>query len=144
MLRVFITVAMGLALNLPSTVLGQLPELPVHPGDLIELRIGGAVHNGGLFDVDPTVTVSGALAMAGGPTTQGRGDEVWVFRDGKIITTLVEGTALIADSPVRSGDRLFVAWASAVPERSWISRNAGPVGMFVAATAGIVFAFAGN
>ncbi len=67
MLRVFITVAMGLALNLPSTVLGQLPELPVHPGDLIELRIGGAVHNGGLFDVDPTVTVSGALAMAGGP-----------------------------------------------------------------------------
>ena len=39
MRSVLVTVAVGLALNLPSTVIGQLAELPVHPGDLIELRI---------------------------------------------------------------------------------------------------------
>ena len=36
-----IVIAVSLALNLPSAVLGQRPELAVLPGDLIELRIGG-------------------------------------------------------------------------------------------------------
>ena len=48
------------------------------------------------------------------------------------------GQLMITDSPIRSGDRLFVVWASAIPERSWTSRNVGLVGMFVAATAAIV------
>ena len=91
MQTVFTTVAVGLALYLPSTILGQSPEPPVHPEGLIELRIGGAVRNAGLYNVDPTVTISGALAMAGGPTPQGNGDRVWVFRDGKIITTILGG-----------------------------------------------------
>ena len=103
------------------------------------VEIGGAVRNGGLFHVDPTVTISGALAMAGGPTPQGKGDEVLVIRDGKIITTILGGTMLIADSPIRSGDQLFV------PERSWISRNAtGLMGTIVAATVALVVAFGGN
>ena len=144
MQKVFVTVAIGLVLNLPSTTLGQSTESPVHPGDLIELRIVGAVHNGGLFNVDPTATVSGALAMAGGTTPQGQEDKVWVFRDGEIITTILGGTTLITDSPIRSGDQLYVAWVSAVPERSWISRNAVLVGTFVAATGAIVVAFGGN
>jgi hypothetical protein len=48
------------------------------------------------------------------------------------------GTSLIADSPIRSGDRLFAVWSSAIPERSWRGRNVGLVGMFLAATAAIV------
>jgi protein involved in polysaccharide export with SLBB domain len=89
--NVLITVAVGLALNLPNTVLGQRTQLAVQPGDLIELRIGGAVHNAGLFSVDPTVTLSEALATAGGPAPLGQGDKVWVFRDGEIITTILGG-----------------------------------------------------
>ena len=57
MQKVFLIVTMGLVLNLPSTTLGQSTESPVHPGDLIELRIVGAVRNGGLFNVDPTATI---------------------------------------------------------------------------------------
>ena len=125
MQKVFLTVAMGLVLNLPSTTLGQSTESPVHLGNLIELRIVGAVHNGGLFNVDPTTTISGALAMAGGPAPQGQRDKVWVFRDGEIITTILGGGTLIKDSPIRSGDQLFVPWVSSVPERSWISQNLG-------------------
>jgi hypothetical protein len=91
MLKVLATVVVGFVLYLPSTILGQSPEPPVNPGDLIELRIGGAVHSGGLFNVDRTVTISEALAMAGGTTAQGQGDRVWVFRNGEIITTILGG-----------------------------------------------------
>ena len=94
--RVFITVAVSVALNLPDTTLGQSTEPSVYPGDVIELRvrIGGAVRDPGFFNVDPTVTVSGALAMAGGPTPQGQRDKLWVFRDGEIITTILGGGQL--------------------------------------------------
>jgi protein involved in polysaccharide export with SLBB domain len=91
MQKILATVAVGVVLNLPSTLFGQPTELPVHPGDLITLRIVGAVRNGGLFNVDPTVTISEALAMAEGPTPQGQRDKVWVFRDGEIITTILGG-----------------------------------------------------
>jgi len=123
--KVVITVAVSLALNLPNTTLEQSNEPSVYPGDVIELRvrIGGAVRNPGFFDVDPTVTVSETLAMAGGPTAQGQRDRVWVFRDGEIIATILGGGTLIADSPIRSGDQLFVAWVSAASERGWISSN---------------------
>ncbi len=140
MQKVFITVAVSLALNLPNTTLGQSTAPSVYPGDVIELRvrIGGAVRNPGFFNVDPTVTVSGALAMAGDPTPQGQQDKVWVFRDGEIITTILGGATLIADSPIRSGDQLFVAWVSAASERRWVSRNVfsavlgGAVGIAIA------------
>ena len=99
------------------------------------VQIGGAVRNGGLFNVDPTVTISGALAMAGGPTTDGKTDEVLLIRDGEIITTILGGTTLIAESPIRSGDQLFV------PMRSWISRNAGLLATFSGLALAAVVAF---
>ena len=144
MQKIFITVAVGLVLNLPSTILGQSTESSVRPGDRIELHVGGAVRNAGIFSVEPTVTISGAVAMAGGPRQQGQGDKVWVFRDGKIITTNLGGTTLIADSPIRSGDHLFVVWESTVPERSWISRNGGFLGTFLVATVASVVVFSVN
>ena len=138
MLKVLATVVVSLVLDLPSTILGQSTKPPVDPGETMELRIGGAVRNVGLFNLDRTVTISEALAMAGRATPQSQGDKVWVFRDGEIITTILEGSTLIADSPIRSGDQLFVVWASAVPKRSSTSRNVGLVGIFVAATVAIV------
>lgn len=87
--NVLITVTVVLALNLPTTVLGQRAELAVQPGELIELRIGGAVRNAGFHNVDPMATLSEALAMAEGPAPQAQGDKVWVFRDGEIVTTIL-------------------------------------------------------
>ena len=140
MQKILATIAVGLALNLPSTIFGQSTEPPVHPRDLMALRIGGAVRNGGLSHVDPTMTISEALAMAGGPARQGQGAKVWVFRDGEIITTIRGGGTLIKDSPIRSGDQLFVAWVSAVPERSWISQNLGVLGVTLTGAVGIAIA----
>ena len=144
MQKIFLTVALGLVLYLPSTILGQSTASSVPPEDLFEVRVVGAVRNGGLFHVDSTVTISGALALAGGPARQGQGNKVWVFRDGKIITTIQGGATLIAASPIRSGDQLFVVWPSAVPERSRIGRNVGLVAALLATTGAIVLAFGGS
>ena len=142
MQKALITIAVGLALNLPSVTLGQATESDVQPSVVPAFRvhIGGAVRNSGLFDLGPALTVSEALAMAGGPTKQGQEDRVWVFRNGEIITTLMGGRTLIADSPVRSGDQLFVAWQSTMPERSWLSQNAGTFTVLMAAAVGITIA----
>jgi hypothetical protein len=112
MSNVLITVAMGLAFNLPNavpgqqtefgprTMLGRHTELAVQPGDLIQLRISGAIRNSGFFDVAPTVTVSEAMPMAGWPALLGQRDKVWVFQNGEIITTILGGETQIADSPI--------------------------------------------
>ncbi len=105
------------------------------------MHIGGAVRNGGLYNLGSAVTLSGAVAMAGGPALRGHGNMAWVFRDGEIITTIQGGTSLIADSPIRSGDRLFVAWESAVPERSWIYQNPRAFGAMLIGAVGLTLAF---
>ena len=142
MKKAVITIVIGLALNLPSVTLGQDAEadLPLNGVSEFRVHIGGAVHQSGLFVVNPTWTVSGALAMAGGPTQQGLGDKVWVFRDGEIITTLTGGTTVIADAPIQSGDQFFVAWQSTMPQQSWISQNPGTFTVLLAAAVGITIA----
>ncbi len=144
MQKVFVTVAVGLVLNLPSTTLGQT-QPPADSANLIELRVGGAVHTAGLFNVDRTqTTISDVLTLAGRAAPKGNGDKVWVFRNGEVVTTILGGTTLIADSPIQPGDRLFVAWQAAVPQRSWISQNSGFVGLFLAATFATVGIIAAN
>jgi hypothetical protein len=102
MKKVTIVIALSLALHLPSAVLGQRPDLPVPPGDLIKLHIGGAVRNAGLFRVDPTVTLAGTLDLAGGPSPQGQRDKVWMIRDGEVITTILREATVIGDSLIRA------------------------------------------
>lgn len=89
--------------------------------DVVLLRrvnILGAVRNPGLYTVDPTMTITDALALAGGITGEGKFDRVDLVRRGTVISTrLARGTRL-GDTPVESGDHLYV------PQRSWVSRNA--------------------
>jgi polysaccharide biosynthesis/export protein len=98
------------------------------------VEIGGAVNLPSLYWVDPTVMVSGALALAGGPTPQGEPNKVELRRDGQLLTTFVNQSTPLSDSPIRSGDQLFV------PERDWITRNSGLVAAGVSATVSIVIA----
>lgn len=88
---------------------------------LRRVQVTGAVRNPGLYNVDPTMTVSDALALAGGTTPQGEPGRVALFRDGERVDVRLTGSTPIATSVVRSGDQLVV------PERSWISRNTGVV-----------------
>lgn len=101
---------------------------------LRRVRIIGAVNNPGLFPVDPTVTVADALALAGGATLNGDPDKIRIIRDGIEVAVDIRSNTRIADSPIRSGDQIYV------PERSWVSRNAGVVAAAITGTVSLVIA----
>ena len=126
----------------PETLTGKLlvdfRQYLVNPSIEItvlrRIRIIGSVNEPGLHLLDPTVTVADALAQAGGATPIGDLDKVRIVRDGKDIAVDVTADTRLADSPIRSGDQLFV------PERSWISRNAGIVAATISGTVSLVIA----
>jgi len=101
---------------------------------LRRVRIIGAVNNPGLFPVDPTITVADALALAGGATPIGDPNNIRIIRDGRQIAVNVSQNTRIADSPIRSGDQIYV------PERSWVSRNSGVVAATITATVSLIIA----
>jgi len=103
---------------------------------LRRIRIIGGVNNPGLHLVDPTVTVADALAMAGGPDQNAKQDEIRIIRDGIELDVKLGANTRIGDSPLRSGDQIYV------PLRSWISRNAGLVAATLSALVSLTIAFA--
>jgi protein involved in polysaccharide export with SLBB domain len=84
---------------------------------LKRINVLGAVRNPGFFYADPTVTVSGAVAMAGGVTTDGNQKRIVLLRADREMQIDVGVEHGVADSPVQSGDNVRV------PERSWAARN---------------------
>ncbi|MBX6363106.1 MAG: polysaccharide biosynthesis/export family protein [Gemmatimonadetes bacterium] len=94
---------------------------------LRRVTILGAVRKPGLYPVSPTMTIADALALAGGATPEGKADRIEVVRDGARIKTKLSQRTRIADSPIVSGDQIFV------PERSWVSRNTPIVATIISA-----------
>jgi protein involved in polysaccharide export with SLBB domain len=84
---------------------------------LRRINVGGAVQKPGVYHAEPTMTVRDVLLEAGGPTMTGRTDRVELIRDGTVIQARLRQDVPIVESPIRSGDQLYV------PERSWLSRN---------------------
>jgi polysaccharide export outer membrane protein len=100
---------------------------------LRRVTVLGAVREAGLKHVDPTMTIAQALALAGGTTPDGATDRIVLMRDGEPIQTVSERTR-IAETPLRSGDQLFV------PERSWVSRNTGIVTALISGAVSVMVA----
>lgn len=84
---------------------------------LRRVTIFGAVRNPGFQYVDQTITIAGAVALAGGITPDGNQKKLELTRDGQQIMIKVADRHGMADSTLRSGDQVRV------PERSWFSRN---------------------
>ena len=84
---------------------------------LRRVNVIGSVRNPGFYYADPTVTVKGALALAGGVTPEGNKNKVELLRDNKRTSIGLSSQASLADSPVQSGDQV------SAPERSWFARN---------------------
>ena len=104
------------------TTYGQFLRDPaVDVAVLPRVTILGAVRNPGVHNVDPTMTIADALALAGGSAPEGKRDEVELRRRGERVPVRLTLETRLADTPVRSGDQLVV------PERSWLSRNIGVV-----------------
>jgi polysaccharide export outer membrane protein len=105
--------------------------------DVVLLRritILGGVRNPGLYPVDPTMTLADAYALAGGIAPEGKLDEVQLVRGTQRTTYKISGATRIGDTPLRSGDQLYV------PTRPWLSRNTWAVTAAIGTTTTILFA----
>jgi protein involved in polysaccharide export with SLBB domain len=91
------------------------PSVEVTP--LRRVSVLGAVKQPGLYPVDATMKVADVLALAGGPAPDGRQDRLELRRDGERVVARLDASALVADSPLRSGDQIYV------PQKGWLSRN---------------------
>ncbi|HEY0035223.1 MAG TPA: polysaccharide biosynthesis/export family protein [Longimicrobium sp.] len=86
---------------------------------LRRVQVLGHVTRPGIFNVDPTLTLTGVLALAGGANPAGDVRRINLVRDGQVVRERVTEGATLQTLDVRSGDQLFVG------ERSWFDRNSG-------------------
>ena len=94
------------------------PFVTVTP--LFRMAVLGHVRNPGLYTVDPTLSVLDAVALAGGPTSQGNIGRIRVLRAGAEAEFDFERETLsgrtLAEIGVRSGDEIMVP-------RRWFTRE---------------------
>ena len=89
---------------------------------LRRITIWGAVVRPGTYPVDLTMSITDALALAGGATSEGKSGKVELRRGNKRYMVNLSGeTQRVGDLSLRSGDQLVV------PQRSWVSRNTGVI-----------------
>jgi len=84
---------------------------------LRRIQVLGQVNRPGLYNLDPTVTLSGAIATASGASPLGDLRRIRLVRDGKTFAARVGGNETLNTLDVRSGDQIYVG------ERSWLDRN---------------------
>jgi len=91
------------------------PSIDITP--LRRIHVLGEVRDPGLYKADPTVSLAGIIAMAGGATPSGDLDKIRVFRDGQIRQERITPHTTLETANIRSNDQIFVE------PRSWFERN---------------------
>lgn len=91
------------------------PSITITP--LRRVYVLGEVNQPGLLTLDPTVSLGGAIAMAGGANELGDLRRIQIVRDGEIVRDGVSPMNVIARLDVRSGDQIVVG------RRAWLDRN---------------------
>jgi len=84
------------------------------------VRVFGAVNIPGLYQVDGTMTLADAIALAGGTTPIGKLNGIEIIRNGQTLEDRFSASTLVGEQ-IHSGDQIMV------PERSWASRYAGVI-----------------
>jgi protein involved in polysaccharide export with SLBB domain len=95
------------------------PSITITP--LRRVNILGEVARPGLYPVDPTISLLGALALAGGANPEGDLQRIVLTRAGTNVTQRLSLTESLDRLDVRSGDQIVVQ------RRSWSSRNSATV-----------------
>jgi len=84
------------------------PQITVQP--LFRVVVGGEVRTPNLLSLPPETTISEAIALAGGPTSEAKLTDVKVVRGGKEYKfDLTNPDAVWANAPIESGDAVVVA-----------------------------------
>lgn len=84
------------------------PEFVIEP--LFRVAVGGEVRQPDLYAFRPEVTLVQAVALAGGPTADGRLDRVRLIRSGggETVLDLTRPETGVGQVPIRSGDQIVV------------------------------------
>ena len=102
------------------------PSINITP--LRRVNILGSVAKPGLYSVDPTISLAGAIALAGGGTEAGDLSRIKILRDSRVLQERVGPAETLIGIDLRSGDEIFVE------RRSWFDRNSGYLGSAVLST----------
>lgn len=107
--------------SLKNELIAEYEKTLVNPSiEIIVIRritISGEVRTPGVFKVDPSMSITDALALAGGPTPNARRDRLILYRDGRRTTVDLNEALTVQELAVESGDQIYV------PQRSWLARN---------------------
>lgn len=91
------------------------PSINVTP--LRRINVLGEVQKPGIYSVDPTISLAGAVALAGGATSNGDLNRIRVVRKGEEVGERVSAADRLDSIDIRSGDQVLVG------RRSWFDRN---------------------
>lgn len=103
---------------------------------LRRITVWGAVARPGSYPVDLTMTITDALALAGGASSEGKSNKVELRRGGDRRIIDLSTNSRARQTPLRSGDELVV------PQRAWAARNMGFILGAVGTATSIVFLLA--
>jgi len=103
-----------------SIMAGYQRELRTPTVTLTPLRrvyVLGSVLRPGMYMLDPTFGLEGAVSLAGGAGPDGNLDRIRITREGNVFAERIPVKTTPDKYDVRSGDQLFIE------RRSWIDRN---------------------
>lgn len=99
---------------------------------LRRVRIVGEVNEAGVYNLDPTMTVADAVAMAKGRTQYAEEGKLLLRRGSEVIDADLRMDVRVSESPIRSGDEILI------PRQGWLDRNAAALIGGATALVGIV------
>jgi protein involved in polysaccharide export with SLBB domain len=108
------------------------PSVTLTP--LRRVQVLGEVTKPGIVFADPTQSLAGLVALAGGATPGGDLHRIRVVRGGKTIIESASVESLLLQAGVHSNDQVFV------DRRAWLERNGAFVASAIISTAGILIA----
>jgi protein involved in polysaccharide export with SLBB domain len=91
------------------------PSIQITP--LRRIHVLGDVTRPGTYNVDPTTSLAGVIALAGGANASGDLNKIRIVRNGAALDERVTIDATLIGGDVRSGDQIFVG------RRGWFERN---------------------
>lgn len=103
--------------SLLSAYRRELRNASINITPLRRIYVLGEVNKPGLLNVDPTVSLAGVIALAGGANPQGDIRRIQIARNGEVMQWEIAPTDALTQLDVRSGDEIVVG------RRSWFDRN---------------------
>lgn len=91
------------------------PSINIVP--LRRVNVLGEVNKPGLYPIDPTVSLAGVVAIAGGASPEGTLDRIRILRSGTVMRERVGAGETVTGADIRSGDEIIVE------RRPWLERN---------------------